>query len=76
MRLPESPAENLDYRFLSADDVLAAAADTAYELDAALAVRLQFGRDFCFAAWHAHGWSTMPGMPSGASNRSTVLAPD
>lgn len=45
---------DLEYRFLTAAEVRAAATDPAHDLDAALAERLQSGRDFCFAAFHGH----------------------
>jgi L-amino acid N-acyltransferase YncA len=45
-------ALELEFRFMTADEVRAAAADPIYELDEAMAARLQSGRDSCFAAWH------------------------
>jgi RimJ/RimL family protein N-acetyltransferase len=52
MRAVKLQALDLDYRFLSAPEVRAFAADPANDLDAAMAQRLQSGRDFCFAAIH------------------------
>ncbi len=46
------PALELEYRFLSCDDLRAAAADPRHELEAPIAGRLLSGRDFCFAAFH------------------------
>ena len=45
------PALDLEYRFLTGDDVQAAAADPLHDLDAGMAKRLPSGRDFCFAAF-------------------------
>ncbi|MGO9112408.1 MAG: N-acetyltransferase family protein [Thermoguttaceae bacterium] len=52
MRPAKPRALDLECRFLSAAEVRAAAADPAHELDAAMAERLQSGRDLCFAAFH------------------------
>ncbi len=54
MRAPKPPALDLDYRFLSADEVRAAAADPAHDLDATMAERLRSGRDFCYGAFHGN----------------------
>ena len=42
---------NLEFRFLKADEIRAAATDPAHDLDAAMARRLDFGCNFCFAAF-------------------------
>ena len=47
------PVLDLDYRFLTAAEIRPAAADPAYDLSAAMAERLQSGRDYCFGAFHA-----------------------
>jgi hypothetical protein len=47
----KSPLPDLEYRFLTADDIRAAVADPANDLDITMADRLQSGRDFCFAAF-------------------------
>ncbi len=52
MHRPKPPAFDMDYRFLNAADVRAAAGDPAHELDAAMAQRLLSGRGFCFGAFH------------------------
>jgi GNAT superfamily N-acetyltransferase len=53
LNIPQSqPPLDLEYRFLSADDMRAAASDTRHELDTSFVPRLESGRDFCFAAFH------------------------
>ena len=52
MRPVKPPSLNLEYRFLSASEVQALAADPAHDLEAAMAQRLQSGRDYCFAVFH------------------------
>ena len=52
IRPAKPPAIDLEYRFLGAAEVLAAAADPAADLDLAMTERLQSGRDFCFGAFH------------------------
>ncbi len=47
-RRPEK--SSLKFRFLTAEEIRAAAGDAANDLDANMAGRLDFGRNFCFAA--------------------------
>lgn len=48
--ITSAAAPSGDFRFLTADEICAAARDPANDLDAGLATRLASGRDFCFGA--------------------------
>ena len=57
MHPSQPPALDLEYRFLSAAEVRAVAADPAQELDAAMAERLRWGAEFLFRglSWRSPG---------------------
>ena len=76
LQIPSTPLVDVDFRFLTADDVRCLAYQRCHQLDSVLASRLAIGRDVCYAAFHqselvAYGWYSL-GWIEASLNRSSL----